>query len=83
MVIGNKWGRIVGRNKDCIIRGGENVYPREIEEFLYSHPKIADVQIVGVPDKKVGILDIKGYIKVRRSGLCLCYIKERTTSDFR
>ncbi|MGP8297958.1 AMP-binding protein [Streptomyces inhibens] len=46
--------RIVGRIKDMIIRGGENVYPREIEEFLYSHPKIADVQIVGVPDDKYG-----------------------------
>ncbi|WP_328548453.1 AMP-binding protein [Streptomyces platensis] len=46
--------RIVGRIKDMIIRGGENVYPREIEEFLYSHPKIADVQVVGVPDKKYG-----------------------------
>ncbi|MFE1172609.1 AMP-binding protein [Streptomyces sp. NPDC058773] len=46
--------RIVGRIKDMIIRGGENVYPREIEEFLYSHPKIADVQVVGVPDDKYG-----------------------------
>ncbi|MFI7102665.1 AMP-binding protein [Streptomyces sp. NPDC050161] len=46
--------RIVGRIKDMIIRGGENVYPREIEEFLYSHPKIADVQVVGVPDAKYG-----------------------------
>jgi fatty-acyl-CoA synthase len=45
---------IVGRIKDMIIRGGENVYPREIEEFLYSHPKIADVQVVGVPDEKYG-----------------------------
>ena len=40
---------IVGRIKDMIIRGGENIYPREIEEFLYGHPKIADVQVVGVP----------------------------------
>ncbi|MFI9050983.1 AMP-binding protein [Streptomyces sp. NPDC053427] len=46
--------RIVGRIKDMIIRGGENVYPREIEEFLYSHPRIADVQVVGVPDEKYG-----------------------------
>ncbi|MFF2961983.1 AMP-binding protein [Streptomyces sp. NPDC057963] len=45
---------IVGRIKDMIIRGGENVYPREIEEFLYGHPKIADVQVVGVPDDKYG-----------------------------
>lgn len=46
--------RIVGRIKDMIIRGGENVYPREIEEFLHSHPKIADVQVVGVPDDRYG-----------------------------
>jgi fatty-acyl-CoA synthase len=45
---------IVGRIKDMVIRGGENVYPREIEEFLYSHPDIADVQVIGVPDKKYG-----------------------------
>ncbi|MEV1052031.1 AMP-binding protein [Streptomyces sp. NPDC049887] len=46
--------RIVGRIKDMIIRGGENVYPREIEEFLYGHPKVADVQVVGVPDERYG-----------------------------
>lgn len=45
---------IVGRNKDMIIRGGENIYPREIEEFLYTHPAVADVQVVGVPDDKYG-----------------------------
>ena len=45
---------IVGRIKDMVIRGGENVYPREIEEFLYRHPKIKDVQVVGLPDKKYG-----------------------------
>jgi fatty-acyl-CoA synthase len=45
---------IVGRIKDMVIRGGENVYPREIEEFLYTHPDIADVQIIGVPDPKYG-----------------------------
>lgn len=45
---------IVGRIKDMIIRGGENVYPREIEEFLYAHPQIVDVQVVGVPDVKYG-----------------------------
>ncbi|MCP3976425.1 MAG: AMP-binding protein, partial [bacterium] len=45
---------IVGRIKDMIIRGGENVYPREIEEFLYGHPKILDVQVIGVPDAKFG-----------------------------
>lgn len=46
--------RITGRAKDMIIRGGENVYPREIEEFLYTHPKVADVQVYGVPDEKYG-----------------------------
>ena len=45
---------IVGRIKDMVIRGGENVYPREIEEFLYSHDAIADVQVIGVPDEKYG-----------------------------
>jgi len=45
---------IVGRIKDMIIRGGENVYPREIEEFLYGHPKISDVQVIGVPDARYG-----------------------------
>jgi fatty-acyl-CoA synthase len=44
--------KIVGRIKDMIIRGGENIYPREIEEFLYTHPKISDVQVIGVPDLK-------------------------------
>ncbi|MCX3063555.1 AMP-binding protein [Streptomyces sp. GXMU-J5] len=48
------YGQIVGRIKDMIIRGGENIYPREIEEFLYGHPRIADVQVVGVPDEKYG-----------------------------
>jgi fatty-acyl-CoA synthase len=45
---------IVGRIKDMVIRGGENVYPREVEEFLYGHPKIQDVQVIGVPDHKYG-----------------------------
>jgi fatty-acyl-CoA synthase len=45
---------IVGRIKDMVIRGGENVYPREIEEFLYRHPAILDVQVFGVPDARFG-----------------------------
>jgi fatty-acyl-CoA synthase len=45
---------IVGRSKDMIIRGGENIYPREIEEFLYTHPSIADAQVIGVPDERYG-----------------------------
>jgi len=46
--------RVTGRAKDLIIRGGENIYPREVEEFLYTHPKVADVQVIGLPDAKLG-----------------------------
>ena len=46
--------RVTGRAKDMIIRGGENIYPREVEEFLYTHPKVADVQVIGLPDAKLG-----------------------------
>ena len=46
--------RIVGRIKDMVIRGGENLYPREIEEFLYTHPAIRDVQVFGVADERYG-----------------------------
>jgi fatty-acyl-CoA synthase len=45
---------IVGRSKDLVIRGGENIYPREVEEFLYTHPGVADVQVIGVPDQRYG-----------------------------
>ncbi len=55
---------IVGRIKDMIIRGGENVYPREIEEFLYTHPKVSDVQVIGVPDAKYGE-EIMAWVKVK------------------
>lgn len=55
---------IVGRIKDMIIRGGENIYPREIEEFLYTHPKISDVQIIGVPDDKYGE-EVMAWVKLR------------------
>ncbi len=48
------YGNVVGRIKDMVIRGGENLYPREIEEFLYRHPKVADVQVVGLPDDRYG-----------------------------
>jgi fatty-acyl-CoA synthase len=54
---------IVGRIKDMIIRGGENVYPREIEEFLYTHPLVADVQVIGVPDAKYGE-EIMAWVKL-------------------
>jgi fatty-acyl-CoA synthase len=56
--------KIVGRIKDMIIRGGENVYPREIEEFLYGHPAVADVQVVGVPDERYGE-EIMAWVIVR------------------
>jgi fatty-acyl-CoA synthase len=55
---------IVGRIKDMIIRGGENVYPREIEEFLHGHPDIVDVQVIGVPDPRFGE-EITAWVKVR------------------
>ena len=55
---------IVGRIKDMVIRGGENVYPREIEEFLYRHPKIQDVQVIGVPDDRYGE-EICAWVKLR------------------
>ena len=48
------YGNIVGRIKDMVIRGGENVYPREIEEFLYTHPDILEAQVIGVPDAVYG-----------------------------
>jgi len=55
---------IVGRLKDMIIRGGENIYPREIEEFLHAHPKISDVQVIGVPDSKYGE-EVCAWIRLR------------------
>ncbi len=55
---------IVGRIKDMVIRGGENIYPREIEEFLYSHPEIEDVQVIGVPDLKYGE-ELCAWVKLR------------------
>jgi fatty-acyl-CoA synthase len=66
---------IVGRAKDMVIRGGENIYPREVEEFLYKHPKVLDVQCVGVPDKKYG------------EELCACIVlrpgEQATDADIR
>jgi fatty-acyl-CoA synthase len=55
---------IVGRIKDMVIRGGENVYPREVEEFLYRHPKIVDVQVFGVPDPRFGE-ELCAWVKLR------------------
>jgi fatty-acyl-CoA synthase len=58
---------IVGRIKDMVIRGGENIYPREVEEFLYTHPDIADVQVVGVPDQRYGE-ELCAWIKIKKGG---------------
>jgi fatty-acyl-CoA synthase len=60
--------RITGRIKDMIIRGGENIYPREIEEFLYTHPKIADVQVVGLPDPQFGE-EVCAWIRLKAGAL--------------
>jgi len=56
--------RIVGRIKDMLIRGGENIYPREIEEFLYQHPAVSEVQVIGVPDARYGE-QVMAWVKVR------------------
>lgn len=60
----NGYCRITGRLKDMIIRGGENIYPREIEEFLYTNPKVKDIQIVGVPSEKYGE-EVAAFIQVK------------------
>ncbi len=59
--------RITGRVKDMIIRGGENIYPREIEEFLHTHPEVSDVQIVGVPDRRLGE-EVMAWIQLKQQG---------------
>jgi fatty-acyl-CoA synthase len=56
--------KIVGRIKDMIIRGGENVYPREVEEFLYKHPDVSDVQVIGVPSEKYGE-EVMAWVKLK------------------
>ena len=62
----NGYCKITGRIKDMIIRGGENIYPREIEEFLYTHPKVKDVQVVGVPSEKYGE-EVAAFIQLKPS----------------
>ncbi len=61
---------IVGRIKDLVIRGGENIYPREIEEFLYSHPDIEDVQVIGVPDERYGE-ELVAWIRMRKGAAAI------------
>lgn len=60
----NGYCKITGRLKDMIIRGGENIYPREVEEFLYTHPQIKDVQVVGVPSRKYGE-EVMAFIQIK------------------
>jgi fatty-acyl-CoA synthase len=72
----NGYVKITGRAKDMIIRGGENIYPREIEEFLYTHPEISDVQVYGVPDEKYGERVAAAIIKREGSSLTAEDIKE-------
>jgi fatty-acyl-CoA synthase len=55
---------IVGRIKDMVIRGGENVYPREVEEFLYTHPDVVDAQVIGVPDERYGE-ELAAWVRLR------------------
>jgi fatty-acyl-CoA synthase len=60
---------IVGRIKDMVIRGGENVYPREIEEFLYTHTAVGDVQVIGVPDDKYGE-ELCAWVRLNEGASC-------------
>jgi fatty-acyl-CoA synthase len=69
--------RITGRSKDMIIRGGENIYPREIEEYLYTHPAIADVQVVGLPDEKMGE-EVCAWVRVKPEA----HLTEEQVRDF-
>ncbi|BCR04526.1 AMP-binding protein [Desulfuromonas versatilis] len=73
----NGYCKITGRIKNMIIRGGENIYPREIEEFLYSHPKVSDVQVYGVPDRKYGE-QVMAAVKLKEGDSCT----EQEIKDF-
>ena len=73
----NGYCRITGRIKDMIVRGGENVYPREIEEFLYTCPGISDVQVVGVPDRKYGE-EVVAWVKLKNGA----ELSEQDIKDF-
>jgi fatty-acyl-CoA synthase len=67
---------ITGRIKDMVIRGGENVYPREIEEFLYTHPDILDAQVIGVPDEKYGE-ELMAWVRMREGAVPLTVVALR------
>ena len=73
----NGYYKITGRIKDMIIRGGENIYPREIEEFLYTMDGVLDVQVVGIPDEKYG--EVVGAFIIRKEG---ADISEEDVIDF-
>lgn len=64
-----KYVAIVGRHRDLIVRGGENIYPCEIEHFLYQHPKVVDVQVIGVPDHRMGE-EICAWIRLHENESC-------------
>ena len=61
--------KITGRARDMIIRGGENIYPREIEEFLYAHTAIADAQVIGIPDERLGEI-VVAWIRLKTGAYC-------------
>ena len=69
--------KITGRIKDMVIRGGENIYPREVEEFLYTHPSISDAQVIGVPDLKYGE-ELMAWVKIKNG----CTVTEGEIKDF-
>jgi len=69
--------QIVGRIKDMLIRGGENIFPREIEEYLYTHPKIEEVEVIGVPDPKFGE-EVCAVVKLREG----CTMEEQEVRDY-
>ena len=83
----NGYCKITGRIKNMIIRGGENIYPREIEEFLYTHPKISDIQVYGVPDRKYGeqvmaaIILKKGVAMTEEEVREFCHGQDRQLQD--
>ncbi len=82
----NGYYRITGRLHDMIIRGGENVYPREIEERLYQHPAVIEVQVVGVPDRRLGE-EVLAWVKLK-NGHCvteaeLCAFCRETLAHFK
>ncbi|UQE75831.1 AMP-binding protein [Gordonia sp. PP30] len=72
--------RITGRIKDMVIRGGENIYPREVEEFFYTHPDIVDVQVIGVPDEKYGE-ELMAWIRLREGAAQITVEDLRTFAE--